>query len=215
VADRVGLPPTGSISSVALIVTALAPDTVSGGFATVYPGGSVAPDASNVNTSARGDIRANLVVVPLGADGSVSISSERIQHVIVDVVGTFTVAGGDSPVDGLFRTVAPVRPYDERSPGAPPANAELTQPLGSIVTYPVAAVLQNLTITSTGGFGFVSAAPAGLTPPTVSNVNATAPGQTRAALAITRLADDVTGSVTYRTFGESQLIVDVVGFFRR
>jgi hypothetical protein len=73
------------------------------------------------------------------------------------------------------------------------------------------AVLQNLTMTGTTGFDFVTAHPAGGAVPEVSNVNAVAAGQTRAALAITRLAP--AGRVSFTTFAESQLVVDVFGVF--
>ena len=64
---------------------------------------------------------------------------------------------------------------------------------------------------STTGFDFVTAFPPAATVPEVSNVNATAAGQTRAALATTRLAPG--GAAGYFTFGGSQLIVDVFGTF--
>ena len=73
------------------------------------------------------------------------------------------------------------------------------------------AVLHNVTMTDTTGFDFVTAFPGGSTVPVVSNVNATAPGQTRAALAVTPLGPGAT--IGYTTFADSHLVVDVVGFF--
>jgi hypothetical protein len=73
------------------------------------------------------------------------------------------------------------------------------------------AVLQNLTMTGTTGFDYVSAFPAGGDVPEVSNVNATGADQTRAAAAITRLGAG--GGVGYFSFGTSDLIVDVFGVF--
>jgi hypothetical protein len=214
VAGRVGMPNAGDVGAAVVILTAIG--EARAGFATAHPGGSAVPDASNVNTSGDGDIRANLVVVPLAPDGSLSITRERVEDVIVDVVGWFTAGSAPPSASGLFDVVTPVRAYDERAPGAPPA------PAGGTLTVDLAAsgvpsaatagaVLQNLTMTGTTGFDFVTAHPAGGAVPEVSNVNAVAAGQTRAALAITRLAP--AGRVSFTTFAESQLVVDVFGVF--
>jgi hypothetical protein len=48
--------------------------------------------------------------------------------------------------------------------------------------------------------------------PEVSNVNAVAADQTRAALAVTKLGQGAT--VGYFTFGSSMLVVDAFGYFR-
>lgn len=74
-------------------------------------------------------------------------------------------------------------------------------------------MLQNLTITSTSGFDFAAASPTGGAAPEVSNVNATAAGQTRAALAVTPYGEDA--AVAYSQFGDAALIVDVFGVFSR
>ena len=73
-------------------------------------------------------------------------------------------------------------------------------------------MLQNLTITATTGFDFVTAYPGGGAVPEVSNVNAVAADQTRAALAVTKLGPGAT--VGYFTFGSSMLVVDAFGYFR-
>ena len=73
-------------------------------------------------------------------------------------------------------------------------------------------MLQNLTITATTGFDFVTAYPGGGSGPEVSNVNAVGADQTRAALAITKLGPGAT--VGYFTFGSSMLVVDAFGYFR-
>ena len=67
------------------------------------------PNASNVNTNGNGDIRANLAVVPVAADGSLSVTLERVDDVLVDVVGYFTTASAPASASGLFTAVAPTR----------------------------------------------------------------------------------------------------------
>jgi hypothetical protein len=216
IAGQLGMPAASGISAAVVILTALGTTAPQSGFATVHAGGTPVPDASNVNTNGNGDIRANLVVVPVTTEGSLSVTLERVDDVLVDVVGYFTPPGAPTSASGLFTAVAPTRPYDERAPGAPPAPAggTLTVDLddgGLPAASGAIAVLQNLTITATTGFDFVTAYPGGGAVPEVSNVNAVAADQTRAALAVTKLGQD--GTVGYFTFGSSMLVVDAFGYF--
>ena len=84
-----GLPLSG-VGSVVLTVTALAGADTRGGWVTVTPGSAARPEISNVNTNAAEDIRPNLVVVPLGADGSIDLHLFQTDDVVVDVTGYFT-----------------------------------------------------------------------------------------------------------------------------
>ncbi len=216
VAGQLGVPAASDIGAAVVVLTALGTTAPQSGFATAHPGGSMVPNASNVNTNGNGDIRANLAVVPIAADGSLSVTLERVDDVIIDVVGYFTSASAPPSASGLFTAVAPTRLYDERSPGSPvaPAGGVLTIDLdgGLPAASGAIAVLQNLTITATTGFDFVTAFPGGGTVPEVSNVNAVGVDQTRAALAVTKIGPGAT--VGYFTFGTSMLVVDAFGYFR-
>ncbi|MEO6570196.1 MAG: hypothetical protein ABIO83_01480, partial [Ilumatobacteraceae bacterium] len=70
-------------------------------------------------------------------------------------------------------------------------------------------VVQNITATGTSGPGWVAAHPTPIAP-IISNVNFTAPSQTRAALAFTRLSG---GNEHFTALVGTDLVVDVVGFF--
>ncbi|HWM19357.1 MAG TPA: hypothetical protein VNO51_06700, partial [Ilumatobacteraceae bacterium] len=225
VAGQLGVPAAADVSAAVVVLTALGTSAPQSGFATAHAGGSSAPDASNVNTNGNGDIRANLAVVPVGSDGSMSVTLARVDDVLVDVVGYFTTSSAPASASGLFTAVAPTRIYDERPkgpvgpPNPPPAPAGGTLTLDfddAWILLPAVsgalAVLQNLTITATTGFDFVTAFPGGVVVPEVSNVNATGVDHTRAALAVTKLGPGST--VSYFTFGESMLIIDVFGYFR-
>ena len=63
--------------AVAVIVTALGASTPAAATWSCYPHGGAVPPSSNVNTNGLGDTRANLVVVPLGADGSIDVGCRR------------------------------------------------------------------------------------------------------------------------------------------
>jgi glucose/arabinose dehydrogenase len=217
IAGQIGMPAASGIGAAVVILTALGTTAPQSGFASAHAGGTPVPDASNVNTNGNGDIRANLVVVPVATDGSLSVTLERVDDVLVDVVGYFTPPGAPTSASGLFTAVSPTRLYDERAPGAPtaPAGGTLTLDLddgGLPAAGGAIAVLQNLTITATTGFDFVTAYPGGGAVPEVSNVNAVAADQTRAALAVTKLGQGAT--VGYFTFGSSMLVVDAFGYFR-
>ena len=93
-------------SAVALNLTVVRPSA--SGYATVWPCGSERPQASNLNFVA-GRNRANSVIAPIGADGTVCVYVEHASHVLVDVSGWFR--GG---VDASFVGAVPTRLVDTR-----------------------------------------------------------------------------------------------------
>lgn len=86
IAGRGGVPASGA-GAVALNVTAINPSAAS--FITVYPAGADRPNASNLNLAA-GRTLPNMVIVPLGAAGAITVYSDRgSTNVAVDVLGWF------------------------------------------------------------------------------------------------------------------------------
>lgn len=81
-----GVPNSTSVVAVVLNVTVTQP--AGSGYATVYPTGTTAPTASNLNY-VKGQTVPNLVVVKVGADGKIYLLSQASTHMIVDVVGWF------------------------------------------------------------------------------------------------------------------------------
>jgi hypothetical protein len=73
-------------TAAALNVTVVQPS--GDGHVTVWPCGIDMPNASNLNYSA-GDVVANNVIAPIGADGSICLSSFAGSDVIVDISGWF------------------------------------------------------------------------------------------------------------------------------
>ncbi len=75
--------PTGSTGSVVLNITATQPTTTS--YLTAWPAGTFAPNSSNLNY-VSGQTIANLVVVPIGADGNVYLGNAAGNvHLIADI----------------------------------------------------------------------------------------------------------------------------------
>jgi hypothetical protein len=204
--------PVAGVSAVVLNITA---DQASAdGFVTVWPTGRERPVVSNLNVVA-GETRANLVVVPVGADGMVSLFTLGGADLIADVAGWFTDNTG--PVDdaGLFVPVNPVRMLDTRNePTAPTAaGSSLTRLIGSTTVVPpgaAIAVAVDLTVTESSGAGFVTAWPAFTDRPLVSNLNTVRSGQTAPNAAIVPLVLDAVD--VYMQSG-GHLIIDVAGWY--
>jgi hypothetical protein len=207
-----GSVPTAGVSAVVLNITG---DQASAdGYVTVWPTGMDRPVVSNLNLVA-GETRANLVVVPLGADGQVSLFSSGGTALIADVAGWFTDAAATDNSVGLFVPVIPTRMLDTRQePTAPTApDSSFARRIGSTTVVPSnssLAVVANITVTESGGPGFVTAWPAGITRPLVSNLNTTRAGQTVPNAAIVPLGDD---DIALYVQSGAHLIIDINGWY--
>jgi hypothetical protein len=179
------------------------------GYVGAYPAGQAYTGTSNVNVLA-GETRANMAVVPLGDDGSITLRAFQVDAVAVDVLGYVTSDAAPSSGTGLYTGSDTFRLVDTRTgpPGrlADVATATIDLPGGAAAT----AVVHNVTAVRPGGRGFLTVHP-DATVPEVSTVNYTAAGQVRAALAFTTLADDGTFRITAST--ETDVLVDVLGTF--
>jgi hypothetical protein len=205
--------PTDGAAAVVLNVTAT--QATGAGYVQVLPSDTAVGGYSNLNVVADQTIP-NLVVVPVGADGSVTVFSERGTHVVVDVFGYFTNAVAPQSTDGLFVTLNPTRLLDTRGT-AIPARESVTDitPIGraGIPINDVAAVFGNLTATDSAGAGYVQVISglAGARPGLWSNVNIERPNQTVANAAIANLGDD--GALSVYTSAATHFIFDVSGYF--
>jgi len=223
--------PSGA-QSVVLNVTAIS--GTAGTFLTVFPAGNAVPTASNLNVSAQTN-QANLVVVPLGSGGQVSIyNSLGSINVAVDVQGYFAAASGSS-VPGLFHPITPLRICDTRTgSGTACSGSALGQGLwtkvvvsgcptgdpsctGSVPTTDAAAVAVNLTAVSGSSPTYLSvvppnggdACPSGT--PAFSNLNVNA--QTNLPnRVIVPLSPDQDVCV-YNSLGSINFILDINGWF--
>ena len=220
VGGKADIPSDGAeVGSVAIVVTAINSDGSSKGFVTAFASGAQQPTTSNVNVNAAPDVRANLVVVPLGdvippsGGDSVDIYLDDIDHVAVDVVGYFTGSGSPSSTAGRFHLLAPKREVDSRLGlgfGRLAVDQRVTLNPASVPDS-ASGIAQNLTIVRTAGRGFLTAFPGGSLP-TVSNVNASGANQVRAALGFTRLSGS--GAETfYNGVSAKDLVVDAFGYF--
>lgn len=206
-----GIPNDGTVKAVAFIVAAVSAPTDVPGHATAYPTGTTRPNAANVTSSGFGDIRPNLAIVPLGADGKVSLHRAAIRDLTIDVAGYVTGPSAPSASSGLFTVIGSSRVVDTRIPlGFGPLASGETESL-QVGVAGATAVLQNLAITDTTGAGYITSAPDDGSPrPFVSNGNASGANQIRAAFSITQLPPN--GRARYFAQTALDLVVDVYGY---
>lgn len=209
IAGHTGVPDDGTADAVVLSMVAVA-DTAEAGHLSVYPGGGEVIETSNVNVRA-GEVRANLVVVPLGPDGGITIGSVNVANTVIDVAGYITSDAAASSGAGLYQAVSTERIVDTRT-SDPFGTMEPETAQG--LTVPGAgsssAVVHNLTMVNPAEAGHLSAHPSPTTP-VVSNLNVDGADQIRAVLAVTKLGDNA--RMNYTAFRQTDLVVDVLGFF--
>ncbi len=216
VTGRGGVPEAG-VGSVVLNVTAVGPTARS--YLTVWPQGKPRPNASNLNF-VGGKTIPNMVIVPAGAGGNVSIFNEMGNtDVIVDLLGWFPsgpVFTGLTParlmdtrnsstIDGRFQNTGPVGP----------ASSKVVQVLGrgGVPADPsiVGSIVLNVTATNTTSSSYLTVWPTGRTRPNASNIN-WVPGDTIPNMVVVPVPDDGRLSL-YNEAGTADLIVDVLGWF--
>ncbi|MFN8022844.1 MAG: hypothetical protein U0Q03_15060 [Acidimicrobiales bacterium] len=209
-----GVPATG-VQAVVMNVTAVSPTNA--GYVTVYPSGGIRPLISSLNTR-PGVTVANLVTMPVGANGAVSayVSSGRVD-LLFDIAGFYSTQEG---VDGMrFHPLSPFRIMDTRQGAGGPvtgiaAGTSVTQRVAGTAGVPTsgaAAVALNVTVTEPSSASFVTVWPSDVPRPVVSNLNFRA-GDTIANQVIVRLSASGTFDV-FNLAGAAHVIVDVVGYY--
>ena len=206
-----GLP--ANISAVALNITAV--HSPGRGFITAYPGVAV-PSTSSLNYE-PGQDRANLALVQVGADGTVSLlnGSAFPVDLAADVSGYFV--SGTPTSDGTFVPFSPVREVDTRQThsGLVPALATLKVRIFSArdpFAAHVKAVAVNVTAAGPEASGFLTAWDGSAPMPAVSNSNFQAKHDVAGSVIVPVNADG-TISVFNGSYGNVDIIVDLDGVF--
>ena len=90
-----GIPTDGTVTAVALNITAVDPTATS--YLTVWPAGTPRPGTSNLNLN-PGINTTNLVIATLGVDHTISLYNHSgTTHFLADIAGYFTSSSGGSP----------------------------------------------------------------------------------------------------------------------
>ena len=211
VAGVFGVPADASAVSLNVTVT----DTQSGGFITVWPNGGTRPVVSNLNF-APGETRPNLVTVKVGTNGSVSLynSSPAPVDLVVDLGGYY--ATGAPTAGGGTVSVTPTRVMDTRiGLGAPrwiaPGTDQALKVTGGVVPDDAVAVLINVTVAAANSDGWLAAYPAGVSAPTVSNLNFVR-GQTTANLALVKVGTGGMINIRNGVGSSNDVVADIMGY---
>jgi hypothetical protein len=206
------------VTADAAIVNLTVTNPTKGGYLTVFPDGvSTAPLASNLNFVSTQTI-ANLAIVKLDAGKLKLFNPAGTTDVIVDLLGTFEADAANASA-GRYVAIDPVRTYDSRDAGQSKLTPGETRKLNLLwengkYPFEYVAAAANLTATDTTTAGYFTAFPASeSTPPFASNLNWLA-GETRPNQIVSGTDDDGF-TAFFNAAGQTNMIVDVGGFFTR
>lgn len=170
IAGMYGLPASGMVA-VTGNLTVVAPSGAARGLVFLGPDPTDAPTSSTINFP-RGDTRANNVIVPVNADGTLSAvliaarSAAISADLVLDITGYFIKSGG-----ALLNTMQPARIMDSRSnldttcatKNAPCwFHADVAQTIvvtGGVVPNGAVAITGNLTVTQQTSAGVAAVGP--------------------------------------------------------
>jgi hypothetical protein len=206
------LPAPGT--AVAAILNLTVTGDAAPGFWTAWPSGTGRPDASILNVDEPASMLGaalalpNLVTVPVGADGSVSIYAEAGGQLIVDLLGYYTPAA--SSTGGRLQPLpSPSRLLDTR-PDKTGLAPDETRTINIPHAVGAAAVALNITTIAWQG-GYWQVFQAGTPVPATSNLNSTGAGAVSANQVIVPV--DAAGNISVFTTAGGDVIVDVIGTY--
>ena len=181
------------------------------GYATVYPSGTLRPEASTVNFPARSGA-ANSTIVGVGLNGAIDVYASSDADMIVDVTGVFVES--DAAAAGRFVSLNPERILDGRDDDAPIRHMEpgaaATIPLPASVPTDATAVAVNVTSVWATSPGYLSGSMAEGDASPTSFLNVDGSGAPVAAAVILPVSGD--GITVVNTAG-GRLAVDLTGYF--
>jgi LPXTG-site transpeptidase (sortase) family protein len=194
-------------TAVVVNLTAVHPDGP--GFLTAYPADRDRPQSSNLNVSQPDRTIANLATVPVDGQGRFAVYASVTTDLVVDVFGVYQAA--TQATAGRLVPLAPTRVFDTRTDHAPLlAGDSRTVDLTAVVPRTAAAVVLNLTVTTTPAPGFFTVWAAGGERPNTSNLNVANTGDTVANQVIVPIR---AGAVNVFSQSGGEVIVDVDGYF--
>ena len=217
--ESVVVPPSTGVpqGATALVLNVTSTDSLVPGFLRAQPTGTE-PGSSTVNYLPGMDA-SNTVIVPVGADGTVSVYANSPSHIVVDITGYITADTAAPATAGLFVPLPTARAYDSRlpPPGSPVPTAfvrtvQFTGTPAPLPQVPVGAtaISINLTAADEIGAGYLTAfAPGGVFPAT-SSLNYVG-NQAVANAALVKLSSG--GALSIYANVQSNVVIDVNGYF--
>ncbi len=185
------------------------------GFVTVWNCQGTRPTASALNYEV-GTVLPNLVVAPVGPDGTICLYTLRSADLLVDLLG-------EIPSNSEYVPAGPERILETREEegqigytGTQPAAGRIVElQVTGVGTAQVPATassaLLNVTTTNESGPGFFTVWPCGQSLPNASSGNYRGVGKTTANLVVASIGDS--GRVCIFVLNPTDLVVDLVGYF--
>jgi hypothetical protein len=204
----------------AVVLNLTAVSTVNSGHLTAWaekPGSTPPSSVYNVSWTGSGVTQAGLSVVPIGADGNVSVQIAGTSQVIADVFGYYT----PDSTGKVFNTTKPTRILDTRS--AIGVSTKTLIPSGHVIKLQVtggslpvpagaAAVVLNVTAADVTKAGVLSVWADGASTPTATNLNWWAKNQAVPNQVIVPIGAD--GKIDLKVSSSSAAVIaDVFGYF--
>jgi hypothetical protein len=210
VAGMGGVPNSGVTAAVLHVTTT---DTTAPSYLSVYPTGESLPLASNLNW-VEGMTVANRVIVPLGANGQITVyNASGSTDVVVDVSGYFTDSSAASGA-GLYYPISPIRLLDTRyEAGTLMPGGDFTMQVAGIqsINPDANAVVVNLTVTEPTIPSYFTISPNPITSAQTSDLNWLT-GETVANLDVAPLNSSGDFSL-FNDQGSAQAVIDASGYF--
>ncbi|GFJ76440.1 hypothetical protein Phou_006200 [Phytohabitans houttuyneae] len=201
-----GVPATGA-HAVLVDVTAV-PATGTGTFLTLYPAGVTASGGLSMVNTRSAAVISNTAVVPLRADGKLSVYTHNAADIVIDVQGYYTrgAGGGFVPLDhsGLADT--------RSSGGAIPARGSRTFTVattGGAIPAGASAALLDVVVVDAADGGWLGAYPTGGS--NNRSVMDFVPGETAHAVSV-RLGTDGKTTFTNNSNAPIHLVLTATGY---
>lgn len=213
-----GLPgvPTSGVRAVVLNLTGT--EAGGAGYVTAWAAGQPQPWAASLNLTRPGHTAGNMTIVPVGADGRISIFSQSGAHFVGDVAGYVTDDSADFTTAGLFVPTGPGRWFDTREAApspwiiAPGETRTVPTPHDELVPAGAGAVVMNLTGVDPVEPGFVTGWPSQVAMPLASSLNLD-DGALRGNAAILQVGLD--GAISFYSNMGTHLVADAYGYLVR
>ncbi len=207
-------------NATAVVLNVTAVNATKATYVTVWPGGHAKPEASNLNVHSALPVP-NLVVVPLGPDGSIDVGNYiGTVDVLADLAGFFSPASASG-----FHAVTPCRIIDTRgttgSCPAAPAGTKRALTSGGTVSLrvvgvggiPTSATALVLNVTAVGATNrtYLTVFPGSTVRPVASNLNiaSAAPIPNQVVVPV-----GIDGSISvFNALGSVNVLADLAGYY--
>lgn len=183
-----------------IMVNVTVTDPVAPGYLTVFPCGSVMPEASNLNYLA-GDIVPNAVLAKVSDSTTICVFTSTSTQIIVD-------ATGYTPAGSTVRAIRPVRVLDTRADrrSGPNSTSRIRVTDAREVPADATAVMINLTAVDPRADGYATVYPCDRPRPGSSHLNFTT-GRTTPNAVLAKISSR--GEICVYTSAGTDVIVDV------